>query len=89
MARARNHVPARLGEKLKQIREHLDVRSYGEMVRRLNVPDLKLYRASILEYEANKRTPPLLVLLRYSELSGISINDMVDDRVDLKGLTKR
>jgi hypothetical protein len=89
MARARKHVPARLGEKLKQIREHLDVQSYGEMVRRLNLPDLKLYRASILEYESNKRTPPLLVLLRYSELSGISINDMVDDRVDLKGLTKR
>lgn len=84
MARARKHVPARLGEKLKQIRERLNIGSYGEMVRRLNLPDLNLYRASILEYESNKRTPPLMVLLRYSELSGVSINDMVDDRVDVK-----
>lgn len=83
MGKARKLVPERLGGKLKKIRQRLGASSYSETVVRLNMPEAKLYRASILEYEANKRTPPLLVLLRYSELSGISVNDLIDDRVNL------
>lgn len=83
MGRAQRKVPARLGAKLRQVRLCLGIESYEDMIRKLDLPDLRLYRASIHEYEENKRTPPLLVLLRYSELSGVTINDLVDDRVNL------
>lgn len=84
MGRQPKHSPKNLGKKLEQVRNNLGITSYSEMIQRLNIPEINLYRASIHEYESNKRTPPLLVLLRYSELSGISINDLVDDRVSLK-----
>jgi hypothetical protein len=86
MGRRPKHSPKNLGEKLQQIRVALGYTSYGEMIEKLNLPEMNLYRASIHEYESNKRTPPLLVLLRYSELSGILINDLVDDRVELSDL---
>lgn len=86
MGRLPKHSPQHLGAKLQTIRKSLGVDSYTEMIARLNVPEMNLYRASIHEYESNKRIPPLLVLLRYSEISGISINDLVDDRVSLEDI---
>lgn len=83
MGRSPKLTPKHLGKKLKKIREDLGIESFPEMIARLAIPEANLHRASISEYEANKRTPPLLVLLRYSELSGISMNDLVDDKVKL------
>lgn len=83
MGRASRHTPKRLGEKLHLVRKKLGIETFEEMAARLAVKEINLYRSTILEYESGEREPPLIVLLRYSELSNISINELVDDRVDL------
>ena len=84
MGLASRHSPKRLAEKLALIRKSLGVRTLEEMAERLDITEINLYRSTIHEYEQGKRVPPLIVLLRYSELSGVTINEIVDDKVDLK-----
>jgi transcriptional regulator with XRE-family HTH domain len=84
MGRTSRHTPKRLAEKLCLVRKILGIRTLEEMATRLDIGEINLYRSTISEYEKGKREPPLIVLLRYSELSSISMNDLVDDRVDLK-----
>ena len=83
MGRASRHTPVHLGCKLAQVRKFLGIERFSEMVERLNVKEVNLYRSTICEYETGKREPPLIVLLRYSQLAGVSINDLVDDNVTL------
>lgn len=83
MARAHKHIPKRLGTKLGKIRQSLGVKTYDEMVSRLDVEEIPLYRSTIYEYEAGKRVPPLIVLLRYAKLAGVSTDDLIDDLVNL------
>src|ERR671912_489013 len=73
--------PKRLPEKLRQIRERLGLSQNG-LIRQLGFEDV-LVQASISGYESGTREPPLPVLLRYSEVSGIWLNSIVDDTVDL------
>lgn len=75
--------PKFLPEKLRKIRQMLRADTYAEMIRLLSVPEEHLQLNAILYYETGRRLPPLNVLLRYSELSGISVNDLIDDRVKL------
>lgn len=82
MGRAGRTKPKRLGEKLKLIRETLDF-SFEEMIRRLDYPEIPLYRANIYRYETGELEPPLLILLRYAKLINISTDDLIDDEVDL------
>lgn len=84
MGRASRPTPKRLAEKLELIRKHLAIETFEEMAATLDMKEVSLYRSTIFEYERGKREPPLIVLLKYSELSGVTINDLVDDRVDLK-----
>lgn len=84
MGTASRHMPNRLGEKLRLVREKLGIETFEQMVAKLGVREINLYRSTIFEYEKGKREPPLIVLLRYSELSGVTINDLADDKVDLK-----
>jgi hypothetical protein len=56
---------------------------YEEMLRLLNLPNDRLQRNAIHYYETGKRVPGLDVLLRYSELSGLTIDQLADDRADL------
>lgn len=58
------------------------------MISRLDVKEVRLYRSSIHEYERGNREPPLIVLLKYSELAGITINDLVDDKIELRSSKK-
>ncbi len=73
--------PNGLPEKLRQIRERLGL-SQNELIRRLGF-DRVLVQASISGYESGTREPPLPVLLRYSEISGIWLNSIIDDNVVL------
>lgn len=82
MGRANRHTPSRLGEKLHAIRTRLDL-SQTQMVDRLDCPQIPLYAASISQYEQGKREPPLLVLLRYARLAGISADVLIDDDLEL------
>jgi transcriptional regulator with XRE-family HTH domain len=73
--------PKRLAEKLLQIRLALGL-SQTEMYGRLGVEDEILY-TRISDYELDKAEPTLMVLLRYARASGVSMETLVDDKLDL------
>lgn len=83
MTTTRRQIPKHLGKKLKQIRENLGIKTYDEMIARLNVEESSLYRASIHRFENGEREPSLIVLLRYARLAGISVDVLIDDELDL------
>jgi transcriptional regulator with XRE-family HTH domain len=70
----------RLPNKLLQIRVTLGL-SQSEMHRKLAVRDIVYNRIS--DYERGKREPPLKVLLRYARVSGVSMEALADDDMDL------
>lgn len=73
--------PSRLAEKLTQIRTALGL-SQNEMVSRLGFSG-ELIREEISAFETGKRQPPLLVLLQYARLVGVSTDVLIDDELDL------
>jgi transcriptional regulator with XRE-family HTH domain len=81
MGRTPSERPARLAEKLTQIRELLNL-SQAEMVRRLSLED-KLTREDISKYERGLRVPPLLTLLKYAKAASVSVDVLIDDESDL------
>lgn len=87
MGRAARARPKRLPEKLARIREALDV-SCEVMVNKLkiemsedNMP--KIYPQNVSGYENGEREPALLTLLAYARLVGVSVETLIDDKVDL------
>jgi transcriptional regulator with XRE-family HTH domain len=81
MGRSFRSRPKRLGTKLRKIRLSLGL-TQPEMIKKLAVKE-KLYPASISEYERGKREPPLLVLLRYAKIAGVSTDLLIDDKSNL------
>ena len=73
--------PKHLAKKLLQMRRSLGV-SQGEMVRRLGVQEL-IDHTTISKYELDKNEPPLAILLAYARLAGISVEQIIDDELDL------
>jgi len=73
--------PERLGEKLRQIRLALGL-SQSEMLRRLEAEEVITYH-QISGYESGKREPPLQILLQYARVSGVSMEALADDALDL------
>ena len=81
MGRASRLKPARLAEKLLQIRTGLGL-SQSEIIREMGLEGL-LYRNNISGFETGERMPQLLVLLKYARAAGVTIDDLVDDSIDL------
>ena|SRR5258708_2049388 len=81
MGRTARLKPARLAEKLLQIRTTLGL-SQSEMVERLGLTDV-LYRSNISGFEIGERVPPLPVLLRYARAAGICVDLLIDDELEL------
>ncbi|HEX8745800.1 MAG TPA: helix-turn-helix transcriptional regulator [Pyrinomonadaceae bacterium] len=73
--------PKRLGEKLLQIRNGLGL-SQSEMCRRLQVEDEIPY-TRISDFELDKAEPTLMTLLQYARISGLPMEVLVDDYLDL------
>lgn len=73
--------PKRLAEKLRYIRSSLEL-TQGELLRRLDVEGLAT-QSKISEFESGAREPSLLILLQYSRLAGVHMEDLVDDETDL------
>ena len=73
--------PQNLAKKLLQIREFLNL-SQTEMLKRLGFDD-RLYRSNISQYERGEREPPLLVILNYAKVAGITVEILIDDEVEL------
>jgi transcriptional regulator with XRE-family HTH domain len=82
MGRSNRQRPMRLAAKLQAIRTQLDL-TQEQMIERLDCPRIPLYPASISQYEMGKREPPLLVLLQYARVAGVSMEMLVDDALDL------
>lgn len=80
----RSHRPRveRLGPKLREIRQQLDL-TQTQMIERLSCPDMALHPASISEYEKGKREPPAKVLLQYARVAGVTVEMLIDDDLDL------
>lgn len=73
--------PERLAEKLRQIRTFLGLSQDG-MLERLGSAD-EYFRSRISAYELGNREPPLMILLKYARLVGISTDVLIDDELDL------
>jgi len=73
--------PRNLAHKLLQIREFLNL-SQTEMLKRLGF-DERLYRSNISQYERGDREPPLLVILSYAKVAGVTVETLVDDELKL------
>jgi transcriptional regulator with XRE-family HTH domain len=76
-------IPAKLGEKLKAIRAHLEL-TQEELIKRLDCPSIPLNTGSITQYEKRVREPSLIVLLQYARLAKVSTDVLIDDSIDLK-----
>lgn len=81
MGRRRRIKPDRLSEKLLQIRTTLGL-SQPELLRRLGFEEVIDYRR-ISEFELGEAEPPLPVLLQYARAAGVTMEDLVDDELDL------
>lgn len=81
MGKGKRARPAKLAEKLTQIRSHLGL-SQNEMVRRLGLGD-DLTREELSAYERGTREPSLLVLLRYARAANIYADALIDDELEL------
>ncbi len=73
--------PQRLAEKLRYIRLSLGV-TQAELLRELGIEGLAT-QSKISEFESGTRDPSLLILLQYSRLAGVHMEDLVDDKTDL------
>ena len=80
MARKPRPKPARLPEKLLQIRLALEL-SQGGMLARLGLDELS--RTSISAYELGTGEPPLPVLLDYARIANVWVDVLIDDGLDL------
>ena len=83
MGRSTRRRPARLAEKLVQIRTALGL-SQNELIGKMGLAG-ELLREEISDFERGKREPPLPVLLEYARVVGVYIDCLVDDEVDLPG----
>jgi transcriptional regulator with XRE-family HTH domain len=73
--------PKHLAKKVLQIRRSLGI-SQGEMVQQLGAQDL-IHYTTISKYELGKNEPPLVILLAYARLAGISVEQIIDDELEL------
>lgn len=75
--------PARLAEKLSEIRSKLGL-SQNEMIRHMGLSD-QLTQNRISAYELGEREPPLYVLLAYARACGGGeiLEYLIDDEMDL------
>jgi transcriptional regulator with XRE-family HTH domain len=79
---AKRPVPRKLAKKLAQIRSNLGL-NQTEMVKALNYKASPLYPAQISQFESVRTEPPLMVLLAYAKLAGVSTDVLIDDKQNL------
>jgi transcriptional regulator with XRE-family HTH domain len=74
--------PKRLSEKLRQIRERLDL-TQQEMAERLQHIESPPQPGHISEFENGRREPSLIYLLSVARMAGLQMERLVDDDLDL------
>ena len=81
MGRKARPKPEKLGEKLLQIRQSLGL-SQSQMYKQLELEDFVSHK-QMSKYELGITEPPLMILLRYARVVGISTDVLIDDEMDL------
>lgn len=81
MGRTPREKPVRLAEKLAYIRNALNL-SQDDMIKRLGL-ESRLTREEISKYERGLRVPSLLMLLKYAQVAGLIVDELIDDEVSL------
>jgi transcriptional regulator with XRE-family HTH domain len=81
MGQGRREQPERLAEKLRQIREALDLTQYT-ILDRLDYSG-HLNQGMISAFERGVREPSLPVILKYARLAGVVVDVLIDDEMDL------
>lgn len=81
MGRGTRQKPARLAEKLLQIRTALNFSQNG-IIRQLNFGE-EITQDYISAYERGVREPPLPILLKYARAVGLYVDALIDDELDL------
>jgi predicted transcriptional regulator len=74
--------PARLGEKLRAVRERFGL-SNGEMAARLSDDEAAILKQDVFRYEKGETDPSLIILLRYSRLAEVRMEVFADDKLNL------
>lgn len=82
MGRAPRPRPARLAAKLWQIRTSLGL-TQQQMFERLGDTGTRLYVRHIDDYEKDRRIPHLEVVLAYARAAGVTMEVIVDDKLNL------
>lgn len=82
MGSATRMKPAKLGEKLLAIRKKFDY-SLSQMANRLSCEQIRIPRTDISRFEKGQREPNLIILLHYAKLAGVTIEMLVDDKIEL------
>lgn len=82
MGRSHRPRPKRLAFKLRYIRVALGL-TQEQIFERLGETKTALYPGHISLYESGQREPPLPVLLCYAKLSGVFVDLLIDDEVDI------
>ena len=80
--------PARLGEKLRRIREDYDL-TQGKMLLIINpIESCETNRARVSQYENGTRVPSLVELYNYARFAGVTMETLVNDELDLPATTR-
>lgn len=82
MGTSRRPRPARLATKLREIRANLGL-TQAEMFERLGDTGTRLYIGHIDDYEKDRRVPTLQVVLAYARTARVTMEEIVDDELDL------
>jgi transcriptional regulator with XRE-family HTH domain len=75
--------PDRLAEKLKELRTRLGYTLEEMSLALAQVKKSPPAKSHIHRFESGTREPSLLVLLEYSLITGVSLETLVDDDIDL------
>lgn len=83
MGRASRPKPKFLADKLRQIRNSLNL-SQTEMLIKLGyASNRKEFRSIISAYELGKREPTLIDLLHYARIGGTTVEKIIDDEIEV------
>lgn len=74
--------PGRLPLKLAVVRARLGM-TQAKLAQTLSDSALVVTKQDISKYELGRREPPIIVLLRYSRLTDITMEKFADDQVEL------
>lgn len=78
----RKLIPQDMPDKLRAIRLSFNL-SQGAMLLIVNPEETKENRARISQWESGKRTPSLVEVMHYAKFAGCTMEEIVNDRLDL------